>query len=260
MAGLRLPGPLCRYLGAREIDVGTLCLHQTSVPGLVPPQPPPKARKFVGPPAPYGPPAPSAPAANTEPNAGMTASDNAALFIASFEAMAFICPDGKVRAYQDGGCGKGNWTVGVGEMSGRDKDSVFDSVDAAYESFVSKVKGEYSQRVTRALRVKEVTRKLQQYEFDALVDLAYQKGNCLALAELIADGAEIRESDFVGQTSEGHAHRRKREYALFSGQSVTVMGYTEFHRLDNTNGGYCPIAGKAGYTKVKSTTEHVLTY
>ena len=194
-----------------------------------------------------------------EPNQGKVASDNAALFIASFEAMGFICPDGKVRAYQDGGCAKGNWTIGIGEMSGRDKDSTFDSEADAYASFVNKVQNDYTNRVRSALKKQGVKRELTQYEFDALVDLAYQKGNCQALAKLIADGGEITDSDFTSQT-DGFADRRLAEYNLFSGKPVTVNGYTKFLRLDNTNGGYCPIDGKKGFNRVPSTERHALTY
>ncbi len=197
--------------------------------------------------------------AKRDPNADMLASDNAATFVASFEAMGFICPDQKVRAYQDGGCGKGNWTIGIGEMSGRDKDSVFASEDEAYTSFVDKVKGEYTQRVRRALKNAGVKRQLAQYEFDALVDLAYQKGNCQALAGLIAANKTLKETDFTSQT-DGYADRRSAEYNLFSGTQVTVKGYAKFLRLDNTNGGYCPIKGKPGYKRVNSDKQITLTY
>ena len=33
MSGLRLPGPVCRLLGALEIDAGTLCISSTPSPG-----------------------------------------------------------------------------------------------------------------------------------------------------------------------------------------------------------------------------------
>lgn len=198
-------------------------------------------------------------AAKGDPNEAMVASDNAATFIASFEAMGFICSDLKVRAYQDGGCDKGNWTIGIGEMTGKDKDSVFASETEAYSSFVDKVKGEYTKRVRRALKSAGVKRQLAQYEFDALVDLAYQKGNCQALAKLIAAGKVLTEANFTSQTDE-YADRRSAEYNLFSGTQVSVKGYAKFMRLDNTNGGYCPIKGKPGYKRVNSDKQFTLTY
>jgi len=35
MSGFRMPGPLCRFLGALEIDAGTTCLHTSPTPGPV---------------------------------------------------------------------------------------------------------------------------------------------------------------------------------------------------------------------------------
>ena len=220
-------------------------------------------------------------AAAKDPNALMVASDNCARFVASFEAMGFVCPDGKVRAYQDGGCGKGNWTIGVGEFNGRDKDSVFDTESAAWDSFVSRLKGEYTKIVRSNLKSKKVTTTLKQCEFDALVDLTYNHGNCLTIAGLIAAGKTIDSTSFVNCTAASFADRRTSEYDLYSGASVTVKGYRRYLRVDNTNGGYChledkeepkadkkadakvdkkPAKKKPGYTVENSTESYVLTY
>lgn len=77
-------------------------------------------------------------------NKDMVASDNALRFTASFEALAMICPDGKIRGYQDGGCGKGVWTVGIGEAAtgkGITKDTVIESEAEAWTRFSNKMKG-----------------------------------------------------------------------------------------------------------------------
>lgn len=190
----------------------------------------------------------------------MVASENAVRFTASFEAIGFICPDGKLRAYQDRGCKRGFWTVGIGEMTGRGKDSSFSSEAEAYTSFAGKIKGEYSERVRQALKRAGVRRLLSQNEFDALVDLAYQKGNCKKLAEKIAHGDNLTEADFVAQTGPEHQQRRKAEFALFSGRAVTVKGPTRYLRFDNTNGGYCPENGKPGFGTERSGATYELTY
>jgi GH24 family phage-related lysozyme (muramidase) len=220
-------------------------------------------------------------ASTTDPNALMVASDNCARFVASFEAMGFVCPDGKVRAYQDGGCGKGNWTVGVGEFNGRDQNSVFDTESAAWDSFVARLKGEYSKIVRSNLKTKNVKTALKQCEFDALVDLTYNHGNCLTIAGLIAAGTALDATSFVNCTAASFADRRTSEYDLYSGTTVTVTGYRRYLRVDNTNGGYCPIEEKEdpkadkktdkkvdpkhakkkrGYTVENSTESYVLTY
>ena len=224
MANFRLPGPVCRFLGAHRIDFGTLCRTQSPVPSPILPAPRGQSnRAATSPNAGSSETGNEAPMPMASDNEAMVASDNAALFIASFEAMGFICPDLKVRAYQDGGCNKGNWTVGIGEMSGKSKDSVFETEEKAYKSFVEKVKGDYTTRVRQALKNAGVKRQLRQYEFDALVDLAYQKGNCIALAKSIAAKDAVTEKDFTTQT-DGHEARRTAEYNLYSGKQVVVKG------------------------------------
>jgi uncharacterized Zn-binding protein involved in type VI secretion/GH24 family phage-related lysozyme (muramidase) len=196
-----------------------------------------------------------------DPNQNMVASDNAARFTASFEAIGFVAPDGTVRAYQDRGCNKGFWTVGLGEMSGKTKDSTFSTEEEAYNSFVKKIKGEYSQRVKQTLKAAHVKRNLAQYEFDALVDLAYQKGNCKKIVQKIAGGSDLKEADFVAQTGIEHKNRRVAEYNLFSGKNVDVSGHSRYLRMDNTNGGYCPLKnGKKGFKIEQSNKVFTLKY
>jgi GH24 family phage-related lysozyme (muramidase) len=207
-------------------------------------------------------------------NEDLVASENCILFIASFEALGFICPDGKVRAYQDGGCGNGNWTIGVGEFTGRDQNSIFNSEDEAYKNFVNKVKGEYSKRTRSSLRNMKVTRRLTQFEFDALVDMTYNHGNCQTVAALIANNKKITSEDFKNVTPNDLVSRRVSEFNLYSGENITVTGYKKYLRLDNTNGGYCDIkiqpgglesnphtpGNKAGFKVENSAKTYVLKY
>jgi GH24 family phage-related lysozyme (muramidase) len=172
-------------------------------------------------------------------------------FIAGFEAMGFICPDGVIRAYDlkmcscGGGknnlCKKGvpEWTVGIGEHSGKTADSTFASEDEAKASFINNCLTVYTKRVTSSLNKNGVSRQLSQNEFDALVDLAYQHGNCNGIAKIIANGQTPTQYDWESQTGSSDISRRDRDYALFSGQSVTIRGYSKYFGKDNNNQGYC---------------------
>ena len=174
-------------------------------------------------------------------NKDMKASENGLRFTAHFEALAMICPDGKIRAYQDGGCGKGVWTVGIGEAatSGTiDANTVIETEIEAWNRFANKMKGSYTAITRSNLKEQGVKRKLEQYEFDALVDFTYNVGNCVSIAKEIAEETNMTESVFL---IKGQTDRRKSEFKLFSGETVVVAGYKKFYRKDNTNGGYCPI-------------------
>ncbi|GAB3709569.1 hypothetical protein GCM10027592_45800 [Spirosoma flavus] len=185
-------------------------------------------------------------------NADLVPSQDGLNFLKSHEAIGFICPDGKIRAYQDGGCGKGNWTVGIGEFTGKNKDSEFTSEEEAVDSFEDKAKGEYSNRVKSSLARNGVNRRVTQQEFDALVSLAYNHGNCDAITKKMAKNELITEDDFVNTTHKSHPdldERRRQEYKLFNNQSFSVSGMKKFKRKDNTNGGYCPLKDENGNIK-----------
>ena len=192
-----------------------------------------------------------------DPNIDLVASDNCILFIASFEALGFICPDGVIRAYQDT---KKKWTVGIGEHSGRDQNSTFASEKEALASFKQRVRGEFSKKVRDNLKEARVLRRLKQYEFDALVDAAYQHGNCLKIAFYIAHNNKITLEMFKKITPGEFEDRRSFEFSLFSGDTITVHGYSRFYRLDNTNGGYHKIGGKSGYRIESSQENYELSY
>jgi|GEM_PF-1015752 len=170
-------------------------------------------------------------------NKDMTFSDNGLRFSAQHEGLAMICPDGKIRAYKDK---KGYWTIGYGEMTGITENDIIDSKEIAYERYANKITGEYQKRAIGLLRDKGAKRKLAQYEFDVIVDLTYHSWTCGDLVDKIADEETITELIFLGTKNETGEfnNRRKEEYQLYTNQITSLSGPREYHRKDNTNGGY----------------------
>lgn len=184
-------------------------------------------------------------------NENMTVSDNGIRFTAQEEALAMICPDGKIRAYKDT---EGNWTIGYGEMTGITADTVLDSKDVAFSRYKDKIKGSYLKEARRLLFNNGIKRKLEQYEFDAIIDLVYNSWSCGELIGQIADEEEITEQIFTSfKPNQGRlTSRRKAEYNLYTNQITSVTGPKEYHRKDNTNGGYDKISKEVPVTqKVK---------
>ena len=184
-------------------------------------------------------------------NKDMTVSDNGIRFAAYEESLAMICPDGKIRAYKDT---SGNWTIGYGEMTGITADTVLDSKDVAFDRYKNKIRGDYQSQTRRLLFTQGVKRRLEQYEFDAIVDLVYNAWSCEELIGKIADVEEITEQVFTSfKPNNGKLiARRKAEYMLYTNQVTSVRGPKEYYRKDNTNGGYNSI------TKEKPVTQKIV--
>jgi len=170
-------------------------------------------------------------------NKDMIISDNGIRFTAQEEALAMICLDGKIRAYKDT---KGNWTIGYGEMTDITADTVLDSKEVAFDRYKNKIKGEFQRHARTLLFAQGIKRKLEQYEFDAIVDLVYNAWSCDSIIGQIADEEEVTEQMFTSfKTNNGTlTDRRKAEYLLYTNQITSIKGPKEFYRKDNTNGGY----------------------
>jgi len=179
-------------------------------------------------------------------NKDMTVSDNGIRFTAQEEALAMICPDGKIRAYKDT---RGNWTIGYGEMTGITADTVLASKEEAFNRYKDKIKGSYQTQARYLLFTQGVKRKMEQYEFDAIVDLVYNSWSCGEVIGKIADEEEISEQTFVNFRGSGLTNRRKAEYMLYTNQVTSVKGPKEYHRKDNTNGGYDDITKQVQETQ-----------
>lgn len=161
-------------------------------------------------------------------------------FIMGFEALGCVCPDGKIRAYNlKAKSGGAEWTIGFGIHSGTKPSSMYNSVTEAKNHFYSVAAGAYTERAVRALKNFDINPdSLTQYQFDALCDVAYQHGNCTALARKIKqNGGKLTEQDFIDVTP-SHAGRRKKDYTLWSGQSVKIAAYTTYYNKTNSSNGY----------------------
>lgn len=171
-------------------------------------------------------------------NFDMKLSDNGMKVLAHSEALAMICPDGKIRAYLDK-VDSGNWTIGYGEMTGITPDTTIESKEEAMQRFKNRISKEFEPQVRRELFSAGVKRKLKQYEFDALVDISYNAWRILKIAERIADEETLTEQHFISHINKGNlTSRRKKAYLLFTNQIKSINGPTEFYRKDNTNEGY----------------------
>lgn len=189
-------------------------------------------------------------------NDNMKVSDIGKDFLMGHEAIAFLCPDGKVRAYdlQKCSCRKttkkdknGNilpciseWTVGIGEHSGTKPDTMFNSVDDAITSFRNRSETGFASQVREFLRRYDV-KKLRQNEFDAFVDLCYQGPRaCRLLILKFSQQGTLSEQDWVNATGSEHVSRRKRDYNLFSGKATNIAGVSVYElKSESSNNGYC---------------------
>lgn len=181
------------------------------------------------------------------PNDNMKVSKIGADLIKGFEALAFLCPDGKIRSYNAKGCNKSpeEWTIGFGLHSGTTATSIYNNEQEAIDHYYKRVQT-YGSRVIDALKKFNVQKKLKQNEFDALVDVAYHKGNCYDLASKLSKNGGLTESDFINTTSAGHAGRRSKDYKLWKGESVNVGTYGIYVNKENDNQGWCHYTKKEG--------------
>jgi len=171
-------------------------------------------------------------------NLDMKLSDNGIHIILHSEALAMICPDGKIRAYLDK-IDHGNWTIGYGEMTGITPETIINNKEEALQRFKNRISNEFERQVKNELFSVGVKRKLKQYEFDSLVDVSYNAWRINTIAAKIADEETITEQVFISHRNSGNlTSRRKRSYSLFINKITSIEGPTEFYRKDNTNGGY----------------------
>lgn len=172
---------------------------------------------------------------NINYNKDMIVSENGIRFTAQEEALAMICPDSKIRPYKDS---KGYWTIGIGEKTGTTANTILASKEVAFARFKNKIKGEFQKYAHHLLHTRGVKRKLEQYQFDAIVDLVYNGWNCSPIIDKIADGEKLTEQTFLDFKGKGLADRRKAQFKLYSNQIGSVKGPAEIYRKDNTNEGY----------------------
>lgn len=148
-------------------------------------------------------------------------SDNGLNLIKSFEGLAKLGDDGKVRSYR---CVAGRWTIGYGHTKGVRSGQTISQQKA--EELLREDVRVFEQAVTRNVKV-----PLTQHQFDALVSLAFNIGESnlagSTLVKLLNKGKydEVPEQimrwnkarvDGKLQPVRGLTRRRSAEAALFS--------------------------------------------